>query len=91
VLLVSLYATMLTGGMQRANATKSVIALVSNLAAAIYFVFAAPIDWWACLFLAPSSFSGAVAGVRVAKRLPDNILRIAVAIGGLAAALMALH
>jgi uncharacterized protein len=91
VLIVSLYAVMLTGGMQRANAAKSFIALVSNLAAAIYFIIAADIDWWACLFLAPSSFLGAIVGVRIAKRMPDKILRVVVAIGGLAAALMALH
>lgn len=91
VLLVGLYAVMLAGGMQKANALKSLIALVSNLAAALYFVAAADIDWWACLFLAPSSFLGAVVGVRIAKRMPDEILRVVVAIGGLAAALMALH
>lgn len=91
VLLVSLYGVMLVGGMQRANAVKSLMALSSNLAAALYFVFAAPVDWRAALFLAPSSFTGAVVGVRVAKRLPDEILRIVIAIGGVSAALMALR
>jgi uncharacterized membrane protein YfcA len=91
VLLVSLYALMLSGGMQRANAMKSVMALASNLAAAVFFAFAAPVDWSAAVFLAPSSFLGAVIGVRIAKRMPDEALRIVVAIGGVSAALVALR
>lgn len=91
VLLVSLYATMLAGGMQRANAIKSIMALASNLAAAVYFAFAAPVDWSAAALLAPASFLGAVIGVRIAKRLPDELLRIVVAVGGVSAALYALY
>ena len=47
------------------------------------FALRAPVDWAAVGLLAPSTLVGGYLGARLARRLPENVLRAAVVLLGL--------
>ncbi len=71
--------------LQRLNATKNVLAALVNGAAAIFFAFAAEVEWWAAAALAVGSTIGGFLGASVGRRLPDWLLRGFVVVVGVAA------
>lgn len=68
----------------RLNALKGVLSLVIASVTVVIFAFGAPVDWLAVALLAPTTLVGGFLGARVARRLPDNVLRWAVVVLGLA-------
>jgi uncharacterized protein len=69
--------------MAKANALKNMlIGVVSVVSGAIFIVFA-PVQWGAVLPLGAGMFVGSTLGPRVARWLPGNVLRWAVAFMGL--------
>ena len=84
VILVALMALVLPDGLQRLNALKNVLAAIVNGLAAIVFVLLAHIAWPAALMLAVSSVVGGQIGAVAGRRLPPNVLRGAIVVGGLA-------
>jgi uncharacterized membrane protein YfcA len=68
------------------NATKNVLAVAANGAAALVYAFAAPVEWTAVLALAAGSVCGGPLGAVLARRIPAGPLRIGIAVLALAVA-----
>ncbi len=71
--------------LQRLNATKNVLAALVNAAAAVFFAFAADVEWWAAATLAVGATIGGFVGASFGRRLPDWALRGFVVVVGVAA------
>ncbi|TDU03529.1 hypothetical protein EDD99_1966 [Streptomyces sp. 846.5] len=85
VLLLGLMGLLLDEDLQRINATKNILAGLVNGIAAVFFLFAASIDWTAALLIAAGSVIGGQIGARVGRRLPPIALRGLIVVVGLAA------
>ena len=71
---------------QRQNALKNVLAGLANFVAALIFVVsAARIDWTAAGLIAVGSILGGLLGARIGRRLPPNVLRAVIVAVGVAA------
>lgn len=60
---------------------------IANAVAAVGFAIFGPVNWMAALAMAIGAFAGGWCGPPVVKVIPPNILRVAVAIGGLGLAI----
>ena len=69
--------------LKRLNATKGVLSLVIATVTVVIFAMRAPVDWASVGLLAPSTLVGGYLGARLARRLPENVLRAAVVLLGL--------
>jgi len=66
----------------RLNALKQAIALATNVAAAVYFLFSGQVLWWAALVMAVSALVGGALGGRLSGAINPTVLRwIVVGIG----------
>lgn len=72
--------------LQRLNALKVLLAGSMNLVAAVAFIAFAPVHWGYVLALAPATLAGGRIGASVARRVPDQPLRVAVVVLALVAA-----
>ena len=70
--------------LKRLNATKGVLSLVIATVTVVVFALRAPVDWAAVAVLAPTTLVGGYLGARLARRLPENVLRVAVVLLGIA-------
>ena len=70
--------------LKRLNATKGVLSLVIATVTVVVFALRAPVDWTAVALLAPTTLVGGYLGARLARRLPENVLRVAVVLLGIA-------
>jgi uncharacterized membrane protein YfcA len=70
--------------LKRLNATKAVLSLVVATVTVVIFALGAPVDWAAVGLLAPTTLVGGYLGARLARRLPENVLRAAVVVLGVA-------
>ncbi|MEV5507317.1 sulfite exporter TauE/SafE family protein [Streptomyces orinoci] len=85
VMYLSLMGLLLADDLQRINALKNVLAVVVNGVAALFFLFAAHIDWRAVLLIAAGSTLGGQLGAKVARRLPPTAMRgVIVLVGAVA-------
>ncbi|MGH3588512.1 MAG: sulfite exporter TauE/SafE family protein, partial [Pseudonocardia sp.] len=66
----------------RLNALKGLLSLVVATVTVVYFSIGAPVDWLAVALLAPTTLVGGYLGARVARRIPDAVLRWAVVVLG---------
>lgn len=66
----------------RLNALKGLLSLVIASVTVVVFAVAAPVDWLAVALLAPTTLVGGFLGARIARRLPENVLRWAVVLLG---------
>lgn len=66
----------------RLNALKGLLSLVIATVTVVIFAVAAPVDWLAVALLAPTTLIGGFLGAKLARRLPENILRWAVILLG---------
>lgn len=71
---------------QRANAAKNAIAAVANVTAAVVFALSGRVWWAAAATVAVGAFAGGVLGARLARRLPAGVLRAAVLVVAVVAA-----
>lgn len=71
--------------LRRLNATKTLLALMSNGAAGVLFAFAGPVHWSLALVLAVSASIGAPIGGRLSYRISAGVMRTVVCVVGLAA------
>lgn len=87
VLLMAFLGLFLAESLQRQNALKNVLAGVTNLVAAIFFVIVAvdKVDWTAAALVAVGSIAGGVIGARVGRRLSPTLLRATIVVVGIAA------
>jgi uncharacterized protein len=82
IILMSLLRFCFTDDLQRLNALKNVLAAVANGVAAVLFVFVAPVKWGPAALIAAGSIAGAQVAARYGRRIPSNVLRWIVVIGG---------
>lgn len=87
VLLIGLLGSLVVDTLQRLNGVKNVLSLVVNVTAAVIFaVFASSrIQWPAVVAIAIGSTIGGLLGARVGRRLSPTVLRVVIAVVGVAA------
>ena len=84
VILIATLSLCASDDLRRLNATKAVLSLVIATVTVVIFALRAPVDWPAVALLAPTTLIGGYLGARLARRLPENVLRTAVVLLGLA-------
>lgn len=82
IILMSLLRFCFPDDLQRLNALKNVLAGVANAVAAILFIAVADVAWQAAALIAVGSVVGAQVGARYGRRVPSEVLRWIVVIGG---------
>jgi uncharacterized membrane protein YfcA len=68
--------------LRRLNATKAALSLVIATVTVVIFALRAPVNWAAVGLLAPTTLVGGYLGARLARRLPENVLRWSVVLLG---------
>jgi uncharacterized membrane protein YfcA len=86
VLVLAMLAATISESLIRVNAIKNVISGAANLVAAALFALYAPVDWAFVPPLAAGFLIGGYAGQRLVRHLPVAVLRVIVALAGLALA-----
>jgi uncharacterized protein len=86
VLLLAWLIATSSGSLLRINALKNVLVLVADIIAAAGFAAFGPMSWTAALPLAIGLLAGSWLGTRVARWLPARLLRVGIALAGLALA-----
>jgi uncharacterized membrane protein YfcA len=82
IMLLALLGISIDDELQRLNALKGLLSLVVGLVAATYFALFGPVQWDAAAIMAVTSLGGGQAGVVLARRLDDAVLRwVVVAFG----------
>jgi Predicted permeases len=84
VILIATLALCTHDRIVRLNAAKGVLSFIVATVTVVIFAIGAPVVWWAVLVLAPMTLLGGYVGARVARKLPDNVLRWAVVLLGIA-------
>lgn len=87
VLLMAILGIGLDTDLQRMNALKNVLAFVVNTVAAVLFIVVAEVDWLAAGLIALGATLGGFLGARVGRKLPRPVLRAAIVLIGLTAAI----
>ena len=82
IILMSLLRLCFPDDLQRINGLKNVLAGVANGVAAILFIAVADVAWGAAALIAAGSIAGAQVGARYGRRVPSEVLRWIVVIGG---------
>jgi len=88
VLLIALLAITLDQNLQRVNAMKNLLAALVNVVAAIFFIFAADIDWLVALLIMGSSIVGGWLGAHYGRHLSQTLLRWFIVVIGLVAVIV---
>jgi hypothetical protein len=88
VMMLAMFGLLLDDSLTRLNALKSVIALVINVAASLFFVFSGEVVWPVAAVMAAGALLGGAFGGRLASRIrPETLRWVVVAIGTIAAAI----
>jgi uncharacterized membrane protein YfcA len=86
IVMLALLTVMLTEPLARTNAVKNILGGVANTVAAAAFAVFGHVDWAAVVPLAAGFLAGGWAGPALVRRIPARVLRIGVAVCGLAVA-----
>jgi hypothetical protein len=84
VIMLAVLGIFLVDTLQRVNALKGLLSLIINAVAVLWFAVFASVAWVPVAVMAPAALLGGVAGVAVARRLDDRVLRAAVVCFGVA-------
>jgi uncharacterized membrane protein YfcA len=87
VILISTLSLCAHDSLIRLNALKGLLSLVIASVTVVIFGIDAPVDWLAVALLAPATLVGGFLGGRLARRLPENVLRWSVVTLGVAVAI----
>jgi uncharacterized protein len=82
ILLLGILGVALAQDLHRTNALKNVLVGLVNGVAAVYFAFAARVDWGPAAIIACTSILGAQLGARYGRRLPPDALRGVIVVVG---------
>jgi uncharacterized membrane protein YfcA len=82
ILLLAILGVALAQDLHRTNALKNVLVGLVNGVAAVYFAFAAHVDWGPAAIIAGASILGAQLGARYGRRLPPGALRAVIVVVG---------
>ena len=88
VILLAILALVLEDSLTRLNALKQSLALATNSAAAVFFLFSGQVDWAVAGVMALSALLGGSAGGRLAGRVSPSVLRWLVICIGLIVAIL---
>jgi uncharacterized membrane protein YfcA len=88
ILLLGILSLFVADTMQHLNAMKIFLAGIANLLAAVAYAFLAPVDWRYAVALMVSSLVGGRLGVKLARRVSGESLRVAIALIGLVVAVV---
>ena len=83
IITLAILGLFLDDDLQRINALKGVLTLIINGIAALYFAVFGNVVWPLALLMAVCSWTGGFLGVRVARRLNPDVLRLLVVIYGI--------
>jgi uncharacterized protein len=83
ILVLALLALFVLDSIQHLNAIKILLVGFTNLLAGVVYAFLAPVEWRFVVCLWIFSLLGGRAGAHLARRVPGDILRVAIAILGL--------
>lgn len=86
ILMLALLAAMVSEPLARTNAVKNILGAVANAVAAAAFAVLGHVDWAAVAPLAAGFIIGGWIGPALVRRIPGQVLRIVVAVCGLAVA-----
>jgi uncharacterized protein len=86
IVMLAVLIVMLSGPLARTNAVKNILGGVANAVAAAAFAVFGHVDWAAVVPLAAGFFAGGWTGPALVRRIPGQVLRIGVAVCGLAVA-----
>jgi uncharacterized membrane protein YfcA len=86
VILIATLSLCTHDSLVRLNAVKGALSLVIATVTVAVFALGAPVNWVAAALIAPSTLLGGYLGARVARRLPEPVLRWSVVLLGLAVA-----
>jgi uncharacterized membrane protein YfcA len=90
IMLLAVLALSIDDDLQRLNALKGLLSLLIGAVAAVYFALFGPVKWGAAAIMAVASLVGGRAGVGLARRLPDAVLRAVVVVFGVVVAVVLL-
>ena len=76
VILLALIGSLYEADVQKANALKNALALVTNLVSGVLLALSGKVDWSVAFVVAVGSLVGGVLGVRLARRLPPVAFRV---------------
>jgi uncharacterized protein len=86
IVMLALLTVMLAGPLARTNAVKNMLGGVANAVAAVAFAVFGHVDWAAVVPLAAGFLAGGWTGPALVRRIPGQVLRLLVAVCGLAVA-----
>jgi uncharacterized membrane protein YfcA len=86
VLILAILAFGIADRLGRLNALNRALVLAANLIGAPALALVAPVDWAAVGVLAPATMVGGYLGARVARLMPDRVLRVVVILIGVVVA-----
>jgi uncharacterized membrane protein YfcA len=75
VIFLAVLGIFLTESLTRLNALKQILALATNVAAAVFFLFSGNINWPVAIIMAAFALVGGVAGGKLAGKISANLLR----------------
>jgi hypothetical protein len=75
IMMLAILGIFVADTLQRLNALKGLLSLVINVVGAAFFAFFADVVWAAVAVMAVASLLGGQAGVLLARRLDDRVLR----------------
>ena len=75
VIFLAVLGLFVDDSLTRLNALKQILALATNVAAAIFFVFSGNVNWGVALVMAVFALAGGAAGGKLAGRINANVLR----------------
>ena len=84
VILIAVLALTAHDDLRRLNAAKGVLSLIISAVTVVVFAIGAPVDWLAVALLAPTTLVGGFIGAKLAGRVSELALRVAVVVVGLA-------
>ena len=87
VVLMSVLAIFVADHLQRLNALKNVLTLLSNFVAGVIFTFSGHVAWPAAGAIAAGAVVGGQIGGRLGRRLPQQVLRLVIVTVGAAVAI----
>jgi len=82
VIILAVLGLVLSDTLTRLNALKQGIAFVTNIAAALFFVFSGQVNWMVALVMAGGALLGGAIGGKLASKIKPNVLRLIVVIIG---------
>lgn len=87
ILLVGLMSALTTEGIQSITGLKNLLTTAVNAVAAVTFLLVSPesVNWVVVALIAAGATLGGVVGARVGRRLPPTLIRILIAVIGIAA------